>query len=187
MASGHDWTEETIARLRALWDEGLNTAEIGLRMGLSKNAIIGKAHRLHLAPRPSPILPKGSGSRPGQHRRIRKDGPSLPPLRSVADDTAPPRPPAPAPAESAAPVFVRRVSRDPCCWPTGEPGTRSYRTCDAPAKPGKPYCVEHAEAAYVPASYGRHTTAERSAMSHPLRKVSRRLRPRAMVFGPAGL
>ncbi len=35
--------------------------------------------------------------------------------------------------------------------------------------------------------YGRHTTAERSAMSQPLRKVSRRLRPRAMVFGPAGL
>jgi len=38
-----------------------------------------------------------------------------------------------------------------------------------------------------PAPYGRHTTAERSAMSQPLRKVSRRLRPRAMVFGPAGL
>jgi len=35
--------------------------------------------------------------------------------------------------------------------------------------------------------YGRHTSAERSAMSQPLRKVSRRLRPRAMVFGPAGL
>ncbi len=38
-----------------------------------------------------------------------------------------------------------------------------------------------------PPGYGRHTTAERSAMSQPLRKVSRRLRPRAMVFGPAGL
>ncbi len=36
-------------------------------------------------------------------------------------------------------------------------------------------------------SYGRHTSAERSAMSQPLRKVSRRLRPRVMVFGPAGL
>jgi len=39
----------------------------------------------------------------------------------------------------------------------------------------------------TPLGYGRHTTAERSAMSQPLRKVSRRLRPRAMVFGPAGL
>ncbi len=36
-------------------------------------------------------------------------------------------------------------------------------------------------------AYGRHTSAERSAMSQPLRKVSRRLRPRVMVFGPAGL
>jgi len=38
-----------------------------------------------------------------------------------------------------------------------------------------------------PEGYGRHTSAERSAMSQPLRKVSRRLRPRVMVFGPAGL
>ena len=140
MPSGHDWTEEMIARLRALWDEGLSTAEIGRRMSLSKNAIVGKAHRLHLPPRPSPILLKGSGSRPSERRQIRKDGPSLPPLRSVADDTAPlpPPTPAPAPAKPAAPVFVRRVSHDPCCWPIGEPGTRSYRTCEAPAKPGKP-------------------------------------------------
>jgi len=38
-----------------------------------------------------------------------------------------------------------------------------------------------------PSGYGRHTSAERRAMSQPLRKVSRRLRPRVMVFGPAGL
>jgi len=175
MASDNDWAEETIARLRALWDEGLSTAEIGRRMGLSKNAIVGKVHRLHLSPRPSPILPKGSGSRPSKHRRIRKDGPSLPPLRSVADGTTPlpPPTPIPAPAKPAAPVFVRRVSRDPCCWPIGEPGTRGFRYCDDPAKPGKPYCAEHAEAAYVPARSARDRPDGRSLDQYLKRELTR--------------
>jgi len=179
MPSGHDWTEEMIAHLRALWDEGLSTAEIGRRMNLSKNAIVGKAHRLGLPPRPSPIRVQGSGSRPGERRQIRKDGPSLPPLRSVADATAPSRPPtpalapAPAPAMPVAPVFVRRVSRDPCCWPIGEPGTRSYRTCDAPANPGKPYCAEHAEAAYVPVRSARNRPDGRSLDQYLKRELTR--------------
>jgi GcrA cell cycle regulator len=37
----------------------------------------------------------------------------------------------------------------PCCWPIGEPGTRSFRFCDADSLGGKPYCAEHAEKAYV--------------------------------------
>lgn len=50
-----EWTEESISRLRTLWQEGLSTAEIGRRMQISKNAVVGKAHRLTLPPRPSPI------------------------------------------------------------------------------------------------------------------------------------
>lgn len=46
-----DWSPEQIAKLRALWDEGLSSSEIGRRMGVSKNAILGKAHRLSLPPR----------------------------------------------------------------------------------------------------------------------------------------
>ncbi len=50
-----DWTEESITRLRSLWQDGLSTAEIGRRMQITKNAVVGKAHRLTLPPRPSPI------------------------------------------------------------------------------------------------------------------------------------
>ncbi|MBW8271055.1 GcrA family cell cycle regulator, partial [Caldovatus aquaticus] len=50
-----EWSVEAIETLRALWAEGLSTAEIGRRMGVSKNAVVGKAHRLNLPPRPSPI------------------------------------------------------------------------------------------------------------------------------------
>lgn len=51
------WTDSEIARLKALWAEGHSTAEIGRRMKRSKNAAVGKAKRLGLEGRPSPILP----------------------------------------------------------------------------------------------------------------------------------
>jgi GcrA cell cycle regulator len=45
------WTDEKIAGLRELWDEGLPSAEIGRRLGISKNGVIGKAWRFGLPPR----------------------------------------------------------------------------------------------------------------------------------------
>ncbi len=49
------WTDDRIEALSALWAEGLSTAEIGRRLGITKNAVVGKAHRLSLTPRPSPL------------------------------------------------------------------------------------------------------------------------------------
>lgn len=49
------WTPALIAELTRLWNEDLPTAEIGRRLSISKNCVIGKAHRLSLAARPSPI------------------------------------------------------------------------------------------------------------------------------------
>ena len=50
-----EWTDEIISRLQTLWQEGLSTAEIGRQLSITKNAVVGKAHRLGLPPRPSPI------------------------------------------------------------------------------------------------------------------------------------
>lgn len=44
--------QDRVASLRTLWDEGLSTAEIGRRLGVSKNAVVSKAHRIALSPRP---------------------------------------------------------------------------------------------------------------------------------------
>ena len=146
-----DWTAEVVARLRALWAEGHSTAEIGRRMGLSKNAVIGKAHRLVLPARPSPIRDKGTGRKPHTRTPPRVRGPSLPPLPIVGLAPAPAPIPAerPAPVQHPATMFKPLETRHPCCWPIGEPGTPSFRYCDAPAKPGKPYCPEHVAVAYV--------------------------------------
>jgi GcrA cell cycle regulator len=169
-----EWTDESIARLRALWAEGHSTAEIGRRMGISKNAVVGKAHRLNLPPRPSPIRRDAEGAPPRRPQPKRVTGPTLPPLAAaaapapnavplappaaaVAAPSAPPvrtQPPAEAVAAvakaapvRAVPVSSRRTAA--CCWPIGEPGTKSFRFCDAAASPNKPYCPEHAMVAYV--------------------------------------
>jgi len=163
---GHEmeWAEETIVRLRALWDEGLSTAEIGRRLGVSKNAVVGKAHRLDLPARPSPIRRDGNGGAPRRTAPRRVAGPTLPPLSSTVPLSASgggtailssitglaPKPiPAPPPARVAPPAprpYGRIVT---CCWPLGEPGTRTFRFCDEASEPGKPYCSDHARLAYV--------------------------------------
>lgn len=51
-----EWSEDQIFKLRDLWTEGHSTEEIGRHIGKTKNSVIGKARRLHLAPRPSPIV-----------------------------------------------------------------------------------------------------------------------------------
>src|SRR5258707_15855415 len=80
-----EWAEETIVRLRTLWDEGLSTAEIGRRLGVSKNAVVGKAHRLDLPARPSPVRRDG-GSRRATRRSAPRLGaaPRLPPPFSTS-------------------------------------------------------------------------------------------------------
>lgn len=64
-----DWREDDIERLRVLWDEGHSTAEIGRRLGVSKNAVVGKAHRLDLPARPDPIVWGANGRKKQWIRR----------------------------------------------------------------------------------------------------------------------
>ena len=172
MASDFDWTAEAVARLTAFWDEGHSTAEIGRRMGISKNAVVGKAHRFGLPPRPSPIRGKGTGERPRTRVRIGPGDPSLPPLHPVAESIPPPLPPTVPTDKPAAPVAIQPIRQEPCCWPIGEPGTRGFRTCDAPAQPRKPYCVEHAGVAYVPVQEA-HGRLDGPRLDRSLRSIVR--------------
>ncbi len=151
-----EWNEDSINRLRGLWAEGHSTAEIGRRMGISKNAVVGKAHRLNLAARPSPIRRNGEKT-PRRRQPRRAQGPTLPILAaSLAPMPAldPPRlertlAERPAPVLRAVPAPRPGGRVTPCCWPIGEPGTRSFRFCDADSVGGKPYCEQHAALAYV--------------------------------------
>jgi GcrA cell cycle regulator len=173
-----EWNDEINERLRMLWVEGHSTAEIGRRLAVTKNAVVGKAHRMNLLARPSPIHREGAASavvRPRPPRHV--VGSTLPPLPARGEaaiatagvETPAPAPlpvreePLAAPAVAAAPaspaavpprlapvpVASPRVRTVACCWPIGDPGTKSFHFCDAAAVPGKPYCTEHAQLAYV--------------------------------------
>ncbi|MCE2565006.1 GcrA family cell cycle regulator [Komagataeibacter sp. FNDCF1] len=195
-----EWTEETIARLRDLWQQGLSTAEIGRQLSVTKNAVVGKAHRLGLKPRPSPIRRAAKTAAPAPAADTTtgtaqaapaapkaETAPAVPtPAPAVAETPRPPQvtaapvpPQAPQPG-AAAPVAAepepqaepraprpsaratraaaaalrpvsepRRRSSQSCCWPLGDPGTPGFHFCGATPLPGKPYCAEHAQLAYV--------------------------------------
>ena len=105
---GFDWTDDAIRELRRLWSEGYSTAEIGRRMGISKNAVVGKAHRLDLPARPSPIR-TGKSPRPPR-------APRRPPVPKLADTM-----PALLPAASGTTLFTWNAAkyssrpRSDCC------------------------------------------------------------------------
>ena len=161
-----DWNEAAIARLRALWDEGHSTAEIGRRMGVTKNAIVGKAHRLELPARPSPIRRLTDPTHVARRDQVRRaTGPTLPatqavsqaPTQATAQAVAASEPDAAITVAPARPAIQLRAVPPPrpaarvstCCWPIGDPGTPSFRFCDDGALPNQPYCQEHASLAYV--------------------------------------
>jgi GcrA cell cycle regulator len=172
------WTDERIALLKQYWEEGRSASQIAelLSEGLSRNAVIGKAHRLGLASRPSPLKtgePKGEPKASRAEPRTAAPKPAAPRLAPAAPAPAPaqaeaPQRPAPAPvAQPAAADPVPAASRAAttvrpkggrvtlldlndriCKWPIGHPDEPDFHFCGKPVNPGFPYCGEHCLVAY---------------------------------------
>jgi hypothetical protein len=85
-----DWTDEAIAHLRRLWGEGLSTNAIAQQMHMTKNAVVGKAHRLGLSARPNPIKRRVDGAAPPPPSR-----PKAPKLTELVTLQAPTQPAVP--------------------------------------------------------------------------------------------
>jgi len=150
-----DWTQERISELTRLWNDGLSTAEIGKMLGISKNAVVGKAHRLRLASRPSPI--RRMAIRPSAPRVPREarlsSMPALPqtaamsPMKASVVSAAAAQPQVRARVE----VPALQLSNQRCMWPVGHPGDGDFHFCGERALVGKPYCATHCSVAYVKA------------------------------------
>lgn len=124
------WTETQIADLKRLWTAGRSASQIGTALGVSKNAVIGKAHRLNLPARASPIR---RDFKPKQPKRV-----LLP-----RQEPKPKRPPVIQPRP-------QRHGSPSCLWPMGDPGNAGFHFCDRQTVPGRPYCTEHCARAYLP-------------------------------------
>lgn len=147
-----EWTDEVIARLQDLWSQGLSTAEIGRQLSITKNAVVGKAHRLGLPARPSPIRKQdGEGGRAATtdssgrtSRKPRKK------TEEVASSPVHSAPSAEAPAPSTPPVTPpASASAAPAPAPTEAAVTRPPQPAAAPvaAKPSSPTAAPPAPAA----------------------------------------
>lgn len=161
------WTNERIGELTKLWEQGLSASEIGKALGVSKNAVVGKAHRLNLPARPSPIK-RGGSSKP------RSGKPTLvtPKLNTskMSATAMHCRPAKPLieeeeKAERRSPVLNRRASRaasgsSECLWPIGDPGDADFHFCGEPSVSGKPYCAEHCSKAYITKSRSSSSETE---------------------------
>lgn len=141
--------------LIALWDEGLSTAEIGRRLDVTKNAVVGKVHRLGLPKRQSPIRSSGSAKTSGA-AKPRAERKSTAQLKKAVTPQAPVRrKPAPEPApvaeieEVGTVVSLEHLNHGQCSWPIGEPENEDFRFCGHPIVPGRPYCPHHCAKAYV--------------------------------------
>jgi GcrA cell cycle regulator len=95
------WTDERIDRLKQMWEAGMTASQIAEGLGgVSRNAVIGKAHRLGLQSRPSPVKPTDAAVAPPPAAPVAEpvvSEPAPPPVAAAA----PPAPPAPAPVAPA--------------------------------------------------------------------------------------
>ena len=93
------WTDERIERLKKMWHDGATASQIADELGgVSRNAVIGKAHRLGLEQRPSPV-------KPGEEKEMKKAAPAAsPPAKQAARAEAQARPAAAPTSPSAAPT-----------------------------------------------------------------------------------
>ena len=117
MAAGKDspWTDEKVAKLRVLWAEGHSASEIGRRLFLGKDSIIGKAHRIKLVSRPSPLIADGPKAPP--RKRVRPNcKPTLYSSRTVVERRVMKADPAYA-AEYIAPTPVTLHPTHTCLFP----------------------------------------------------------------------
>ena len=123
--TGNVWTDERLEELKKLWAQGLSISQIGEALGVSRNAIAGKAHRMGLPKRPSPIS-KPKAEKPKVELVVEeRDLPLRLELRQLV------------------------WSRSKCCWPTGDPKKNGFVFCGDTVVPGKPYCLPHCKEAYT--------------------------------------
>ncbi len=142
------WTPERIAQLRDFVDSGLTCSQIAAEIGVTRNAVIGKIHRLGLSPGRPAAQP--ARSCPPRGRRPRLPSPRQM-LRLVYAD-------APGIAEgtgtqsevidSTQRCSLLELTQNTCRWPVSDPGAADFSFCGNDAHTGFPYCAAHARMAY---------------------------------------
>lgn len=156
------WTDERVELLKKLWSDGLSASQIAAELGgITRNAVIGKVHRLGLSGRA-----KSASTAAPRQRKARSSAHMLRmPRGSIRGNTALAHAydyeveATPELIENIIPIGQRRtlleLTEQTCRWPIGDPGTSEFFFCGGNALTGLPYCAYHSRIAHQPASERR--------------------------------
>lgn len=134
------WTDERVALLKELWGNGKSASEIAdLLGGITRNAVIGKAHRLQLSGRPSPIKAKAEGESKPVRKKVKEEPQG---------------------------ATILSLTEQMCRWPIGDPKLPGFKFCGKQTAANFPYCLEHAQAAYQQPNRQRESSNSSSANRH---------------------
>ena len=142
------WTDERVEQLKKLWAEGLSASQIAERLGgITRNSVIGKVHRLGLAPRAKKVaVANFKRAIRNARKRQKKLEAAMKKTDPFAQLVALPLPEEPA-FEIARTTILER-EKDQCAWIIGPP--HEMKCCGAPIVPGlpNPWCLDHARRGY---------------------------------------
>jgi GcrA cell cycle regulator len=163
------WTDERVEALKKLWLDGLSASQIAKQLGsgLTRNAVIGKVHRLGLSGRAAASTPQRAAFKTA--RPPRPATPAVPAPRRVE-----------AVVEQKAVVVVHAVEETGsatvltldarmCKWPIGDPSRDGFSFCGRANSDG-PYCTHHASMAYQPQQRKAVKRADASDLTRSLRR-----------------
>ena len=156
------WTDERVETLKKLWADGLSASQIAAVLGgVTRNAVIGKVHRLGLSGRaksPSSAAPRPRKPRATSHM-LRVSRSSMRGNTALAHAYEIDLEPELEPIDNVIPLGQRRslleLTEETCRWPIGDPGTADFFFCGGPTVTSLPYCAYHSRVAYQPANVRR--------------------------------
>jgi GcrA cell cycle regulator len=141
------WTDERVERLKSLWAKGYSASQIADRLGgVTRNAVIGKLHRLKFynADRPKSKRPKGSTMQTKakpiiSETKVKQRRPA-PAIAYLLAERLPELLPT---VETRCGVALLELKKHMCRWPIGDPKDDDFHFCCAPKRLGSSYCEEH--------------------------------------------
>ncbi|MFZ5719266.1 MAG: GcrA family cell cycle regulator [Pseudomonadota bacterium] len=160
------WTDERVELLKKLWQDGLSASQIAKQLGgVTRNAVIGKVHRLGLSGRAAPSKPQRTVFKAPRPARPAAAAPSAP--RRIAEPASAHAPPTPVRHVDEKPgtATVLTLGAHMCKWPIGDPASDSFTFCGRRSEETGPYCHEHAQVAYQPAQAKKKSSAAELARS----------------------
>jgi len=146
------WTDERVELLKKLWTDGLSASQIAAELGgVTRNAVIGKVHRLGLSGRgqPTSSIKRQRRTHPSGIRRVRQMisvGNLALKADAMAEAELQPRRNVVVPIPRKLSIF--QLTERTCKWPIGDPGQEDFHFCGHDSLENLPYCEYHAGVAY---------------------------------------